>query len=130
MKTSIIARNAQVDALAELLNGGFIKIFSGAQPDSPETSEPGTLLATLEFGNPAFTAAINGVAAATPITEETDAASGVAGWFRTYKSDGVTPVYDGSVGLTGSYADMKLRSVNISAHIQVSLTALTITLPQ
>jgi len=129
MKTAIISRNTEIDAIGALLDGGFLKIFSGSQPATPESSETGTLLATLEFGSPAFVPSNSGTAQANAITEDTDAAdTGTAGWFRCFKSDGVTAILDGSIGTSG--ADINLNSTAIQAHAQVAISSFSITLPQ
>lgn len=129
MKTAIDTRNAEVDSLTALLDGGFMKIYAGSQPASPESAAIGTLLAALEFSNPAFAAAASGTAAANAIIEDTDAAAtGNAGWFRCFKSDGVTAVLDGTIGTSG--ADINLNSVAIQAHTTVTISAFSITLPE
>lgn len=129
MKTSADARDIELDALTELLNGGFIEIYTGPIPASPETPATGTLLATLEFSDPAYQPASGGQADSNNITEDTDAANtGAAGWFRCFKSDGVTAVCDGSIATSG--ADLNLNSTAIQAHSQVSITSLPIVLPQ
>jgi len=128
MKVSIVSRNAELDALAALLNSGLIKIYTGSQPATPETTASGTLLGTLTFPNPAFGASSAGVITANAITSDTSAdASGTAGWFRALKSDATTAILDGSVGTSGS--DMNLNSVAISAGAVISVTSCTITLP-
>lgn len=129
MKAAKLSRNTELDAMTALLNGGFIKLYTGSQPASPESAATGTLLSTLEFSNPAFSSAANGTATANAITEDMSAAAtGNAGWFRCFKSDGVTAVLDGSVGTSG--ADINLNSTSIQIHAQVSLSSFSITLPQ
>lgn len=129
MKTSIDSRNAELDTLTTLLDGGFLKIYSGSQPASPESDAVGDLLATLEFNSPSFAAADNGTAIANPIVEDSDAAAtGSAGWFRCFKSDGVTAILDGTIDTSG--ADINLNSTAIQIHTAVSLSAFSITLPQ
>ncbi len=126
MKTSIDARDAELDTLTAMLDGGFIKIYSGSQPASPQDAESGMLLATLEFSTPAYESASGGTAVANSITEDSDAsATGIAGWFRCYKSDGVTAVIDGTIGV-----DITMNSANIQQHTTVSISELPITLPQ
>jgi hypothetical protein len=128
MKTSIVSRNAELDALATLLNNGYLRIYSGAQPATPETAASGILLAELRFGATAFGAASAGVITANTITADSGAdATGTAGYFRTLKSDGTTAVYDGSVGTSGS--DLNLNSTAIQSGAEVSITSLTVTLP-
>jgi hypothetical protein len=45
LQKSIVARNAELDALAPLANNGFIRIYTGGIPATPETAVSGTLRA-------------------------------------------------------------------------------------
>jgi hypothetical protein len=129
MKTAIATRNAQLDALTALLPNGYLRIYSGAQPATPETAVSGTLLAELRFGATPFAAATGGTATANAITSDASAdATGTAGYFRALKSDGTTAVYDGSVGTSAS--DLNLATTSIVAAATVSISSLVITLPQ
>lgn len=121
-KYTNLAVNTKADAQAALLNGGFIDIYDGTQPATADTAVSTQVkLARLGLGNPAFAAAVAGVAAANAITPDSAAdATGTATWFRAVKSDG-TAVYDGSVGVSGS--NFNINSVAISAGAQVSATS-------
>jgi hypothetical protein len=128
IKTSIVSRNAELDALAPLFNAGTLKIYSGTQPATPETAASGVLLATLTFGNPAFGASINGVITANAITSDSSAdATNTAGWARAWKSDGTTALMDGDVSTSGAWVN--LNTTAISSGAIVAITALTITNP-
>lgn len=130
LKTSIVARNAELDALAVLANSGKLRIYDGSQPATPETAISGqNLLAELTMNATAFGAASGGVITANAITSDTDAdATGTASWYRLFQSDGTTVLWDGSVGT--SSADIVMNSVAIQIHAQVSVSILTYTLPQ
>lgn len=124
MNVSASAKNSQLGVLASLLDGGFLKIYSGFVPASPETGTSATLLATLSFGTPAFGAASGGAATANAITGDTDAAAtGTAIWFRCLQSDGTTAVLDGSVGI-----ELLLNLNFIHVHDHVSISSLVIKL--
>jgi hypothetical protein len=128
MKTSIAARNAALDALGALANSGYIRIYSGSQPATPETAASGTLLAELRFNATAFGAAASGVLTANAITSDATAdATNTAGYYRALKSDGTTALWDGSVSTSG--ADLNLNSTAIQSGASVSISALTYTLP-
>lgn len=128
MKTSVTARNAELDALGPLANNGYIRIYSGSQPATPETAASGTLLAELRFNATAFGSADSGVITANSITSDSSAdATGTAGYYRALKSDGTTALWDGSVGTSGS--DLNLNSTAIQSGAAVSITSLTYTLP-
>jgi hypothetical protein len=126
-KRSNAAANAACDAMAALCNGGYLRIYDGAQPanaDTPVGSQ--TLLAELTFTNPAFAAAVAGVATANAIASDLVAnATGLASWFRVFKADGVSAVYDGSVGVAD--ADLVVNSANFQQGARIDVTALTLT---
>lgn len=122
-----LAVNAEGDALATLLNNGFIDILDGTQPASGDTAiSTQVLLGSLQFGNPAFGSTVAGVATANAITSGTAVATSTATWCRLYKSDHTTAVFDGSVGTSAS--NLVLNSVAISSGATISCVAFTFTL--
>ncbi len=112
--------NDQAAVFAARFNGGYLKIYDGAQPetaDTPITTQK--LLASLRFGNPAFSKPSDGSLKANPITKDADAAAtGKATWMRVLKSDGVTPIMDGTAGLYG--CDLNMKSADIQQHAEVT----------
>lgn len=122
--------NAQADALGALLDGGYIDIYDGSQPANADTAvTTQTKLARLQFGDPAFGAAVNGVIEANAITGEDAAlASGTATWCRLVKGDGSTVVMDGTVGT--SNANLVLAATSIGAGAQVEASSFTHTVPR
>jgi hypothetical protein len=126
-KLTSLAATAEADAVAALLNNGWIRLYSGLQPTTADEAVSGqVVLAELRFGNPAFGSASDGAAAANAITGDSSAnATGTATWFRGFRSDGTTPVFDGSVGTSNS--NLVLNSVEISAGAQVDVTSFTFT---
>jgi hypothetical protein len=129
---STAARNARVDALVDLVDGGSgagkVRIYDGSRPAGPGTAVSGqTLLAELTFTDPAFGAGSSGVATASSITSDSSAdATGTASWARILDSNNVA-VWDCSVGTSGS--DINLSSVSIVAGGTVSITSWTVTDP-
>jgi hypothetical protein len=125
-KFTDVEANAAADASGALLNSGYIRIYDGAQPSTGDTAvTTQTLLVELRFGAIAFAPAVTGVAVSNAIAPGVAVADGTASWFRTFKSDGTTAVYDGSVGTADS--DMILDDVAIAAGGDVSLDAGTYT---
>jgi hypothetical protein len=124
------AVNAEADAFARLLDNGFLRIYSGTQPATADTALSGnTLLAELRFANPSAPAAVAGVLTFSAITSDTAAdATGTATFFRAFKADGTTAVYDGSVGT--SSADLVIDSTAIQVGADVDVTSLTHTVPK
>jgi hypothetical protein len=130
LKMSNAAVNAEADALSDLLDNGYIRIYSGTQPATADTALSGnTLLAELRFANPASGAAVAGVITWSTITSDTSAdATGTATFYRALKSDGTSVVMDGSVGTSG--ADLNLNSTAIQSGAQVDITSFTHTIPK
>lgn len=117
--------NAQANALAALLNNGFLRIYSGTQPTNADTAIGAqVLLAELRFNATAAPSASSGLLTFNAITADSSAdASGTAAWFRCLKSDGTTVVMDGSIGT--SAANMILSTTTITATQNVSCSSFT-----
>ena len=124
-KFSNESASARCDAHCALLNNGYLRIYDGTQAASADTAIGAqVLLAELRFNATAFGAASNGVATANAITQDSSAnASGTATWYRALKSDGTSPIEDGSVGTSSS--NLVLNSVAISAGAAVQVSAFT-----
>lgn len=123
VKMANSAVNEQANRLATLANGGYLRLYDGAQPATADDAISGqTLLAETTFSSPAFGAAVAGVITANSITADSDAkATGTASWFRVTKSDGA-PLLDGSAGVSG--CDLTLNSTAIQQHAKVSVSSL------
>lgn len=127
-KLSNSAANASADAACALCNAGFIDIMSGTQATDADTALGAqVVLAVLPFNATAFGAAVAGVATANAITADAAAdATGTATWFRAYKSNHTSAVFDGSVGTSG--ADLNITgTVAIVAGANVSISSFTYT---
>ena len=130
LRLATSARNAAVKGITDLIDAGSgpgtIKIYSGAQPATPNTAASGTLLATVGLGDPSFGAPSNGVVAGADPAAVNAVATGAAGWCRVADSDG-NAVFDGSVGTSGS--DLNFDSVSWTAGGTVSISSGTVTQP-
>lgn len=117
--------NAQANALATLLNNGYLRIYDGAQAASADTALGAqVLLAELRFNATAAPAAVSGVLTFNSITADASAnASGTASWFRALGSDGVTVVMDGTIGTAA--ANMIIAATLITATQTVSCSSFT-----
>ena len=129
LKLSNESASEAADATCALLDGGLLRIYDGAKPATADTAIGAqVLLAELTFGNPAFGAAVNGVATANAISSDTNANdTGTAAWFRAVKGDG-NPVFDGTVGTSG--ADLNLNTVSIVAGAEIQVSSMTYTQPK
>lgn len=124
-KLADVAVNAQANALAEILKSGFIDIYDGDQPGSPEQGVGNrTLCVSLELGSPAFLPADRGVISANPI-KAADVITDVnaATWARLYKSDHKTAVLDVSVGTKD--ANIILPTTHLVRGVKVSVSSFT-----
>lgn len=127
LKISSTAVNAQADALSDLLDNGYLRIYDGTQPANANTAiTTQVLLAELRFNATAAPAASSGVLTMNSITQDSSANNtGTATWFRALKSDGSTVVFDGSVGTSG--CDLNLGSTSITSGASVAVTSMTFT---
>lgn len=131
VRISTAARNAIVDALVDLIDGGSgagtIKIYTtgSGRPAGPGTAiTDQVLLATLTFSDPAFGNSSGGTATASAITQDSSAdATGTATWARIADSN-ATAIMDVEVGTSG--ADINFNSVAFTAGSAVSITSMTV----
>jgi hypothetical protein len=128
-KYADLAVNTKVDALAALLNGGYIDIYDGAQPATADTVvTTQTKLARLTFSSTAFAAGSGGIAVANAITPDADAAAtGTAAWARMVTSAGAA-VMDGTAGTSG--CNLNLATTAIVQHATVSASNLSLREPK
>lgn len=127
---------AALNTVATTLNGGFLMIYTGSQPGDANQAVTGTLLAKLPLGATAFSAATASgatgsrvaTANANSIGSAAALATGTAGYFVLYKSDGLTVVGMGSVGTSG--ADLNLNSLSITSGVLVTCSAFSLTQPE
>lgn len=127
LKISTTAVNAQADALSDLLDNGYLRIYDGTQPANANTAITSqVLLAELRFNATAAPAASGGVLTMSSIAQDSSANNtGTATWFRALKSDGSTAVFDGSVGTAS--CDLNLGSTSITSGASVAVTSMTYT---
>lgn len=134
--TNAVAK-ALADAFAAAADAGtaaIIRIYDGSQPTDPDTAVGAqVLLAQLTMSSTAFGAASDanpgGLITAATITADSSAdATGTAAWFRILTQSGGTTICDGSVGTSG--CDLNLNTTAITSGSTVSITALTVTMPE
>jgi hypothetical protein len=124
------AVDAETDAVTALLNSGFLRIYDGAKPPTPDDAvDTQLLLAELRWSNPAFTPSSGGRAAAAPMPSANASDTGVAAWFRALEPDGATGVFDGTVGSDGDY-DLLIDNVYLQAGTQVTVAGFAYSNPK
>ncbi|HXF99280.1 MAG TPA: hypothetical protein VNL69_00780, partial [Bacteroidota bacterium] len=93
-------------------------------------ADTGTVLATFNLPSDWMAAASNGSKSKSGTWQDAAAdATGTAGHFRIYASDGSTPHIQGTVGAQGSGADMELQqaTADIVAGQTVTISTFTLT---
>ncbi len=126
-KLSAAAASAMADAIGDLADAGFVRIYAGTVPANADAALDRTnhLLAQLTLSADAFPAAVNGVLNANAITQDSDAAAtGTAAFFRVTKADG-TVLWQGTCGTAA--ADMVMPTTAIAQHAAVQAVSLAYT---
>ena len=116
------ATNISADAVAAKCDGGYLAIYDGIQPASPDERPHGRVLVQISFESRAFRRAVRGEAVCKPFPTVRAVASGTAKYFRAFSSKG-KPVLDGDVGTFG--AVMILRATQIEEDDLIEIEELT-----
>lgn len=128
--------------IKEILNGGWINIYTGGQPASANYAETGSLLATISTTS--GTSATDGIQFGTAASGELPKAAGawsglvltpggVAGYFRLYDvnhttgTSGTAVRMDGNIGVSGS--DMVLSNTSLVTGATLTIDQATFTEP-
>ncbi len=123
--SSAVSRNLGLDAELDQLNSGFIDIYTGTRPATPETAIGVQVkLARCTFGATAFPAASAASKAANSIGNGTGLAAGTAAWARLLKSNG-TATHDVNIGT--SSAMLIMPELVTAVGCTVSISSLTFT---
>jgi hypothetical protein len=129
MQLSVAVRNAVLDSIETSVGTSpRLKIRSGSAPASCASADSGTVLADITCPSDWQSNASSGSKAKTGTWEDTSAdATGTAGHFRLYASDGTTCHLQGTVTVTGSGGDMTLDNVSITSGQTITITSFTFT---
>jgi len=124
---SAASKNLALDAALNVLNSGFVEIYDGTQPASPDVAvTTQNKLAKLALSSTAFGAASGGTKTANAITSAAALLTGTASWYRLVKSDDTTGVQDGTVGTSG--CDATVPTTAFSSGVTVSCSSLVISM--
>lgn len=128
LQYSVAVRNAQLDAFETAIGASAImRIRTGAPPASCASADTGTVLATINLPSDWMAAASAGSKAKSGTWEDTNAdATGAAGHFRIYASDGTTVHMQGAISATGGGGDLTLDNTSIASGQTVTITGFTI----
>lgn len=129
LQLSVAARNALLDAIETAIGtSAILKIRTGSVPAAVSDADTGTVLATANLPSDWMAAASSGVKAKSGTWQDTSAdATGTAGHFRIYASDGTTCHIQGTVGV--SAADMIVDSVSFVSGQTFTVTQFQLTAP-
>lgn len=120
--------NARLDVVESTIGtSAILKIRTGAPPATVATASSGTVLATCNLPSDWMAAASSRSKSKSGTWEDTSAdATGTAGHFEITASDGTTVGMRGTVGLTGSGAELTLDSTSFTSGQSFTVTAFTI----
>ncbi len=127
LQYSVTVRNAKLDAVETAIGASAVlKIRSGSAPANCAAADAGTVLATINLPSDWMDAATGGTKSkAGTWTDASADATGTAGHFRLYASDGTTCHAQGSVGTSGT--DMIVDNTSFAAGQSFTVTAFTLT---
>lgn len=131
VNVAIIGRNAECEALSDLLDGGYFEVRTGTQPTSVADAATGTLIGTVTLNTPSFATASGGAMALDPpsnVTAVADADVNNITWGRFYTS-GAAAVIDVDISLSGGGAAMIATKIDPLTGESIALTY-THTIPE
>lgn len=128
-KLSTAVRNARLDAIEVAVGASpVLRIRTGAPPATVADPDSGTALTLIPLPADWLDPASGGVKGmAAPVGPSAAVATGTAGHFRLYASDGVTPHIQGTVTMAGGGGDMIVDNTSIATGQPVTITAFTLT---
>ena len=131
MQFSAVTRNALLDAIGEAVGAyAILKILSGSVPANCAAGDSGVVLAAIGLPGDWMGNAANGSKTKLGTWSDVDAdASGTAGYFRLYATDGTTCYMQGTITATGGGGDLELSSTAIAVGQTVFISGFTLTAP-
>lgn len=129
IKLSTSVKNGMLDAIETAIGtSAVLKIRTGSAPAAISDADSGTALATCTLPSDWLAAASGGSKAKSGTWEDTSAdATGTAGHFRIYASDGTTQHMQGTVTITGGGGDMTVDNTSFASGQAFTVTSFTIT---
>lgn len=115
VRVSQDALDAALDAITAMVDAGedegFVSFYEGGRPASVEARPTGKLLAFIGFSKPAFRQSSKGRADSFSLSSTNAVDTGKIGFARVSDSSG-RPVFDCSVGIEGSEAEIVLNTLD------------------
>lgn len=124
---SVAVRNGRLDSIEVTIGASAIlKIRTGAPPANCAAADSGTVLSTLNLPSDYMADASGGSKAMAGVWEDLSAdATGDAGHYRVYASDGTTCHEQGTVTITGGGGDMTVDNPSFAAGQGFNVTSFT-----
>jgi len=132
VKWSATVRNAVLDAWESSIGtAAIIRIYSGSAPANVGDAATGTLLVSYTLASDWAAAGSSGSKTlnSLPIAG-TASATGTAGYYRIFASNGTTCHEQGTVTATGGGGDMTISNTSITSAQTVNITGFTLTAPR
>lgn len=122
-------RNARLDVVESTIGASAIlRIRTGSVPANCAAADSGTVLASATLPSDWMAAASSGTKALSGSWTDSSAdATGTAGHFRLYASDGTTCHAQGTVTATGGGGDMTVDNVSFASGQSFTVTSFTLT---
>lgn len=140
LRPSTGLRNALAGTMGikEVFEGGFIGIFTGGQPTSPDDAETGGKLVEISLAGGTAgitwgTAGDGGCPKSADTWAGTIGTAGIAGWFRVYDapklsgSNGTARRVDGNCGVSGS--DLEMANTSLVKNATLTIDEFTLSFP-
>lgn len=129
LQLSTAVRNARLDAIETQIGTlAVMEIRTGSVPANCAASRTGTVVATLSLPSDWMANAASGSKAKSGTWQDTSAdATGTAGYFTIYASDGTTVGMQGTVTATGGGGDLTVDSTSFTAGQSFTVTAFSLT---
>ena len=129
LQYSTTVNNARLDAIETAVGVlAVLKIRTGSMPANCGTADSGTVLATLSLPSDWMAnASANSKAKSGTWQDSSADASGTAGYFRIYASDGTTVHIQGTVTATGGGGDMTVDNAVFATGQSFTVNTFTIT---
>ena len=117
LQLSVAVRNAMLDAMETQIGvSEKLMIYTGSEPANCAASTTGTKLVEYDLASDWAANASSGAKALNSLPlSVTAVATGTAGYYRLYSSDGTTCGEQGSVTVTGGGGDMTLDNTSINS---------------
>jgi hypothetical protein len=126
---SVASRNAQLDAIeAEAGTAAVLNGYSGTRPANVAAARTGVLLFSMTLPSDWMAAASGGSKALSGVWQDLLAnATGTAGYWTLFKSDGTTGCLQGDCSMPGAGGSLELINTSLAINQPVSVSAFTIT---